>query len=625
MSLRRKIIGLFVLFAVLPLLALAGVSYWQARVLLVGLVHEQVLESARSAASDLSTKVDLIESSLRGNVGEPQSFSPGGLPGPAAESDADSPLARAVYVGTRSPEGVLTPVAGSLPRGMARCADGITDRFVTFSTPISADPTLGSAEAGFWVSDLVQVPLVKQDQPFLQVVARDGSVLLGMECVPDADAPLSLREPEVGPGLPAFAGPSLDDNRTELDDWEWSVAPVGGTGWDLVAFASIPDALSPLRQLTLIYWVFVLGLSVFTAVAFSLMLRRFTRSLSDLVHAAEEIGAGELDPWLPLAAPGELGQLTMAFSRMLGRVRETMNQVGQSGRLAVIGQMSAYLAHEIRNPLSSIKMNLQRLLRWTKAGRLPESCLEPLEISLKEVERLNASVTGVLQMSRAGEGPKEVVGLHDVLGEATELLASRFEMQGVDLDLELDADVDFVLARPGQLKSVALNLMMNALEAQPGGGQLSIRTGLVGSLEIGGPAISIRFQDQGPGVPFGLRERIFEPFFTAKEGGSGIGLAMAKQAVEDSGGRLFLAPSVPPEAGAEFVMVFPLASFDAGRQGTSPSGKRYSTIQARPAPIHYHLEQQALGPDELPPGDAGEPLGVEAASSLLAPKSEPVN
>jgi signal transduction histidine kinase len=271
-------------------------------------------------------------------------------------------------------------------------------------------------------------------------------------------------------------------------------------------------------------------------------------------------------------------------------------------------------------------MNLQRLLRWTLAGQLPESCLEPLEISLKEVERLNASVTGVLQMSRAGEGPREVVGLHDVLGEATELLGSRFEMQGVGLNLDLDADADFVLARPGQLKSVALNLMMNALEAQPDGGELTIKTALVGSPEIGGPAISIRFQDQGPGVPFGLRERIFEPFFTAKDGGSGIGLAMAKQAVEDSGGKLLLAPPLPPQAGAEFVMLFPLASFDASRGDVSSTGPRYATASVRPAPFHYHLDQASLGPDELPPGEAQDSVGGEAATPPLpASKSETVN
>jgi signal transduction histidine kinase len=247
---------------------------------------------------------------------------------------------------------------------------------------------------------------------------------------------------------------------------------------------------------------------------------------------------------------------------MLERIREMMSQVDQSGRLAVVGQLSAYFAHEIRNPLTSIKLNLQRLKRWTLQGRVPEFCLEPLEISLREVERLSASVSDVLQLSKAQDSPQTVLSLHDQVEEAVHLLIGRFMGQGVELRLDLDADADLVTARSGQVKSVILNLMVNALEAQPRGGFLEIRSELTRSPAVQGPAVSLRFKDGGAGVPPELRDRIFEPFFTTKAGGSGIGLAVAARAVRDNGGRLSLETSPDAGSGAEFVMVLPLAAVD---------------------------------------------------------------
>jgi signal transduction histidine kinase len=218
-----------------------------------------------------------------------------------------------------------------------------------------------------------------------------------------------------------------------------------------------------------------------------------------------------------------------------------------------------------------------------------------LEISLKEVERLNASVTGVLQLSKAQDSPREAVKLHEILEEAADLVSSRFRRQKVELRLGLDAEADLVLARPGQLKSAALNLMVNALEAQPDGGTLEIRTTLVQMPEMSGPAVSLHFKDGGPGVPAEIRHLIFDPFFTTKNGGAGIGLAMAKQSVEENGGQLELSPSFPSDKGAEFRVIFPLASSAARDEGNvSPRG-HWGTRSSRLSdqnPIRVEEERQ---------------------------------
>jgi len=613
MSLRQKIIILFGLFAVVPLLVLASVSSWQARNLVSSLANDQAAATALSVAADLAVQRSIIQSNLKVLARETHSSLPINTSnGTAPGFSVDSPLASAAFVGFRGSDGNLDPVLGSVPEVQSRCVDGIETHLVSFSEPVRTDPDF-VVEAGFWVSDLVLSLHPGPEMPPIQVMDRDGSDLLGPGCESDLSPARSLGSPESEVGLPLPSERPPWDESTKEGDWERSTATVEGLGWSVTAYTSTTEAMGPLRQITVVYWAFVLILSFSTALVFSLMLGRFTRSLTHLSRAAEEIGLGELDPWLPLANSGEVGQLTLAFSRMLGRIREMMMQVGQSGRLAVIGQMSAYLAHEIRNPLSSIKMNLQRLLRWTRSGQLPEYCREPLEISLKEVERLNNSVSGVLQLSGAGEGPKEIVELHEVLDEATELLSSRFRRQGVDLTLDLDADADLILARPGQLKSVTLNLIMNALEAQPGGGHLAIETALVSSPDFAGPAIAIHFRDQGPGVPPHVRDRIFEPFFTTKNGGSGIGLAMAKQAVEDSGGQLLLMPSLPPQAGAEFVVVLPLASTDSTFSYPCSAGSRYSTAHPRSIPVSYD-----------PGVDTAKPMGDASPDFHVSGGREPV-
>ena len=307
---------------------------------------------------------------------------------------------------------------------------------------------------------------------------------------------------------------------------------------------------------------------------------------------------------------------------MLTRIRRMMNQVDQSGRLAVVGQLSAYLAHEIRNPLSSIKLNLQRLQRWTRNGSIPEFCSEPLEISIREVERLNTAVSGVLELSRPEDSNPEVVSLHHLLGEAADLVSSRFRKQRVGLELDLDAEADLVMVRPGQLKSVVLNLMVNALEAQPDGGKLEIRTVLRGMPELGGPALALHFKDEGPGVPPEIRDRIFEPFFTTKSGGAGIGLAMAIQAVRANKGEVTLAPSLVGETGAEFVVAFPLAGTES-HLIPAPTDILAPEIKIPDLPVaarEKEPESPARVPDRLL-----TPGGLEALLALSRSGSEEMN
>jgi signal transduction histidine kinase len=577
MSLRNRILILFGIFSILPLLALAAFSYWQTRTLLDDAVEEQLTRLATTVAQDLEQTLAGVELDLEAL-------------GQALPEEGRLPFLRggtlgtAAYVGLKSPDGELLTLAGSVPGDSVRCENGWSTRLLKFfhDGPETVEGEV--LEVGIWASDIATLAGLKKDTS-VRVMDTSGEwVLFSQDCL----AALPASEPLHGESLWKISAFSDGQGTVRFsengDNVVGAVARLEGPDLVVLATSSETEVLGPLRRLLFSYFLVVLVLAGSTGIAFSIMIRRYTRSLSELARAAEEIGLGELDPWLPLPGPGETGQLTVAFSRMLARIRKMMDQVSQSGRLAVVGQLSAYLAHEIRNPLSSIKLNLQRLLRWTHSGRLPAYCREPLEISLKEVERLNTSVTGVLQLSRANDAPREVLGLHELVEEAADLVSSRFRRQDVGLLLDLDAEADLVLARPGQLKSAVLNLMVNALEAQERGGRLAVRTSLGRMPDHEGPCVFLRFRDQGSGIPSEIKDRIFEPFFTTKPGGAGIGLAMAKQAIGENGGDLFLAASFSDEKGAEFVAAFPLAATQAVEgesddpDGLSP-GRQYPTSE----------------------------------------------
>lgn len=559
MSLRSKIILLFIGLAVLPLLTLATVSYRQAERLLVTTVQGQLQETANTLSKGIEARLSEIDGALDELAGA--GFQGGAVATGDASALLGSGLDQAVFLQVSNPSGPARTLMGSVPGESSRLKARESSGLIEFTRALHGSGPAGALRVGFWASDLIPWTgrglgnsVVILDAPDGEVLFSDGSPALRAGDDVESSPELSWAVATLGTSSGLFEFPVGDDVRLG------AVATVQDEEWVVVVASNSSTALSALDRMFTAYWAFVIGLAVLTALSFSLLLGHFTKALTDLTRAAEQIGTGDLNHWLPLPTSGEIGRLTLAFNRMLERIKEMMNQVDQSGRLAAVGQLSAYFAHEIRNPLSSIKLNLQRLNRWTQLGKLPEFCLEPLEISLREVERLTTSVSEVLNLSRSQESPRDMVSLHVQVEESVDLLMARFMNQGVELTVDLDAESDLVLARPGQIKSVILNLMINALEAQPEGGFLTIRSDLTSSRVFGGPAVTVRFGDGGPGVPKEVQSRVFQPFFTTKAGGSGIGLAVADREVRENGGRLYLESFPRVGSGAEFVMTFPLAA-----------------------------------------------------------------
>jgi signal transduction histidine kinase len=370
--------------------------------------------------------------------------------------------------------------------------------------------------------------------------------------------------------------------------------------WTVVTVATLEEFSAPferMRALNLAVVLLVLGA---VAVASLLVVRRATRSLEELTAAAGDVARGEFLPALPPAGQDEVGRLAGAFSTMVDRIREMMAQLQASRQMAAVGEFAAELAHEIRNPLTSVKLNLQRIDRAVAAEGGPTEAAAPLSIALREVARLERVVRGVLDLGRPRPLEREPVSLNEVAAAAVDAIRPEAEANGIRVRLACTTAPDRVLASADQLRGALLNLLLNGIEAMPGGGELVVATSpgpaagppllppspsrlarqtlppdephrfhpplpspplhapRGGGVAMRTGTIVLTVQDSGPGVPAGARERIFRPFFTTKPGGTGLGLAAALRTVEEHGGRLDLVNGSDAGTGATFRLVLPV-------------------------------------------------------------------
>ncbi len=226
-------------------------------------------------------------------------------------------------------------------------------------------------------------------------------------------------------------------------------------------------------------------------------------------------------------------------------------------RLAALGEMSAGLAHEIRNPLAAIKGAIDYL----DPRRLPGEDREFLEIIVEEVNRLNAVVTQFLDYSRPLKPALAPTSVNEVVEKTLRLLQPEVPPT-VTLEVELAAWLPRVQADAEQLKQVFLNLALNAFQAMPRGGRLSVSTRLArdelaywreGSRRA--DLVEIRFHDTGAGIPDEARESIFVPFYTTKEKGTGLGLAISQRIVKAHQGSIVVHSA--PDQGTEFLVSLP--------------------------------------------------------------------
>ena len=256
--------------------------------------------------------------------------------------------------------------------------------------------------------------------------------------------------------------------------------------------------------------------------------KNLTNPIKVLVNSTERVATGDLDEQCEIKTQDEIGDLAAAFNQMTRDLKQSRDQLIQAERLATAGKMSASFAHEIRNPLSSMRMLAQMLMQ--KPEMSVENHQQSLRYILEEIERIDTIVKGLMDFARPTALNRTQQPITPVLQAVLALMEANLAHHQIQLVLDLSPVTPEVQFDSDKLKQAFMNVVLNAMEAMPQGGELRVST----FTKAG--RICIKVMDTGVGIPEEDLERIFEPFFTRKTKGTGLGLANVKRILEEHGG-----------------------------------------------------------------------------------------
>ncbi|MDD5762323.1 MAG: ATP-binding protein [bacterium] len=307
---------------------------------------------------------------------------------------------------------------------------------------------------------------------------------------------------------------------------------------------------------------------VLTSGLTSILLKRFvSRPVERLVKTMESVEAGKLDGRVDIRSGDELGRLGNSFNEMIRKLSEAQDelekfhhrQLARADRLASLGEMAAGIAHEIKNPLAGIYGAAQVLANEFPEGDPKREIVGEMMILVK---RLDNTIKDLLNFARYTEPQFTKGNLNDVIDKVLFLVQQIPEGKRARIVREFDPGMPEIEMDPEQLKQVFLNLALNALQAAPDGVTLTVRTH--GDVPAEGGEVLRRARyvmasvtDDGPGIPPDKLGKVFQPFFTTKESGTGLGLSMTRKILDLHEGRI--AAESGPGAGATFTVFLPKA------------------------------------------------------------------
>lgn len=235
-----------------------------------------------------------------------------------------------------------------------------------------------------------------------------------------------------------------------------------------------------------------------------------------------------------------LSQSALAFENayLYQQQKNRLKRMYRADKLATLGQLSAGAAHEIRNPLTSIRSTIQYL----KKSLEDESNKRLVEELLEEVDRINDIIEGLLSFSKPGKVLKEKTDLNQLMLQTLHLIETTAKKRNIEIEYEFNSAENFLRADPSQLKQVFLNIIMNSIHAIDEGGKIGISVTLQKKTEPYSEKpqdyFYIIFHDNGTGIPQKNLEHIFDPFFTTKKDGTGLGLSISYGVVQQHGGEI---------------------------------------------------------------------------------------
>jgi signal transduction histidine kinase len=604
MSLRARILVLFLGLGVVPILLLGVIGYARSMRAVRGLLEAQTHALASEAAAEIQDRYELRVSELLllAENAETQSLYQAYSERGVTTVDPDLQRAtgyltevwnrfggsyRDIHLLDESGQTLLSLGADggviAWGPGAAAASSALTPT-ASFYVPVPDHDTgerIGTVEAEVRLQIVLPTELLENvfgPSGYTVVIDRRGGEVLHHPSRTHVNQPTSsLFGPgswNVGPEVLEASNGSFG-YREEDSDRVASFVSLETPPWTVVSTASLDEFAAPFRGAQRGFLLIVLLLATVVGGAFLVSTQRATASLEALTRASERVAKGDLAPPLPSPGPDEVGRLSAAFGLMLGEVRQMLRRVEETRQMAIMGEFASSISHEIQNPLTSIKLNLQGLEEEARAEGLSEPSIRSLGICLREVAHLEEAVRKILDLARTHPPLRVETSLHNTLTEAVALLQTQMESMGVEVRMSLGAKEDLILADPEDLKSIFVNLLVNAEEAMPDGGLVHLTTeNPAGPGPT--PTIRVAVADEGPGVPEEARDQIFRPFVTTKTDGTGFGLAIARLAVQDHEGRIWLGSSAEGASvenpGATFHVELPLHSPSWGGSTQTAAG-----------------------------------------------------
>jgi two-component system NtrC family sensor kinase len=346
------------------------------------------------------------------------------------------------------------------------------------------------------------------------------------------------------------------------------------------------------RKLAFFTGLSILMVSLISVVLIWVMVRKPVR---ELIEGTRHVGEGDLDYSIPVTSADEIGRLAASFNHMTAQLKKAQQEIlewtrtleervrqktseleraykhlAQAERMVSLGKLAAVVAHEINNPLAGILTYTKLVYRMAEKGfngneRLGEA-KNYLQIVEGESRRCGAIVKNLLTFARQAPLNPQKNELNTIVERCLLLVGHQLELQSIDLEKKLAAELPPLYCDASQVQQALLALLMNAVEAMPHGGRLRVSTSFDSTRRDGRVVIT----DEGPGIPQEILPHVFEPFFTTKEEGKGVGLglAIAFGIIQQHGGNIEAAST--PQKGTTFTVILPEEARIGGRGRLQP-------------------------------------------------------
>jgi two-component system NtrC family sensor kinase len=292
------------------------------------------------------------------------------------------------------------------------------------------------------------------------------------------------------------------------------------------------------------------GFGLVLAVGAALVMVRTLRPLNVLREHTKQIAGGDYARRTGIASRDEIGDLAREFDAMASAIEEREHKLIRSERLATVGRMAAHITHEIRNPLASLGLNVELL--GDEVGPDNQEARKLVTSIGKEVDRLSDITETYLRFVRLPKPKLEREDLGAIATSVLEFAGSELTLAGITWDIDIEPDLPEVVADESQLRQALLNLVRNAKEAMPAGGRILLSVGKAAEGHV-----RLVLADSGQGIAPENLANIFEPFFSTKAKGTGLGLALVQQIIGEHGGRIEV--DCPPGGGTRFTILLPVA------------------------------------------------------------------